>query len=299
MTSSFEALKKSRESSLRALSQEVTKQSTNQVQRESDDRFWQPEVDKAGNGYAIVRFLPAPQGEDVPWVRFWDHGFQGPGGWYIENSLTSIGQNDPVAESNSKLWATGIEENREIARSRKRRLHYVANVLIVKDSANPENEGQVRLFKFGKKIFNKINAVMNPEFEDDQPMNPFDFWTGANFRIKIRNVEGYRNYDESSFAAPSKVHEEDAQIENLWGQEFALQEFLAPGKFKSYSELKQRLDKVLGLTSGISTGQETGDDSEDELPTKPASAGKTADEPKQTAKDKDLDYFRSLTEDDD
>ena len=182
-----------------------------------DDRFWTPEVDKAGNGMAIVRFLPAPAvdgDEGLPWVRTFDHGFQGPGGWYIENSLTTLNQKDPVSEYNSVLWNSGIEANKEIARKQKRRLHYIANVYIVSDPKNPQNEGTIRLYKFGKKIFDKITEAMNPEFEDEKAINPFDFWEGANFKIKIRQVEGYRNYDKSEFESPSALYDgDDAKLD--------------------------------------------------------------------------------------
>ena len=194
-----------------------------------DTRFWQPTVDKAGNGMAVVRFLPAPSvdGEDaIPWVRVFSHGFQGPGGWYIENSLTTLNQKDPVSEYNTTLWNSGIEANKEIARKQKRRLNYIANVYVISDPSNPENEGQIKLFKFGKKIFDKITEAMNPEFADETPVNPFDMWEGANFKLKIRNV---------------------VKLETLWKQEHSLKEFLDPKHFKPYDVLKARLDKVLGF----------------------------------------------------
>ena len=216
-----------------------------------DTRFWQPTVDKAGNGMAVVRFLPAPSvdGEDaIPWVRVFSHGFQGPGGWYIENSLTTLNQKDPVSEYNTTLWNSGIEANKEIARKQKRRLNYIANVYVISDPSNPENEGQIKLFKFGKKIFDKITEAMNPEFADETPVNPFDMWEGANFKLKIRNVEGYRNYDKSEFSEKSALLDgDDAKLEALWKQEHSLKEFLDPKHFKPYDVLKARLDKVLGF----------------------------------------------------
>ena len=254
-----------------------------------DDRFWQPEVDKAGNGMAIIRFLPAPavDGDDaLPWVRIFDHGFQGPGGWYIENSLTTLNQKDPVSEHNSVLWNSGIEANKEIARKQKRRLHYVTNVYIVSDPKNPDNEGQIRLYKFGKKIFDKITEAMNPEFEDEKAINPFDFWEGANFKIKIRQVEGYRNYDKSEFDSPSALLDgDDVKLEALWKKQHSLKEFLDPKNFKSYDVLKAKLDKVLGLDGAA-----------------PVSKTKAIDEnfvPKPSADidDEELDYFKSLAED--
>ena len=255
-----------------------------------DDRFWSPEVDKAGNGMAVIRFLPPPaaDGDDaLPWVRVFDHGFQGPGGWYIENSLTTINQKDPVSEYNSILWNSGIEANKEIARKQKRRLHYIANVLIVSDPKNPDNEGQVRLYKFGKKIFDKITEAMNPQFEDEKAINPFDFWDGANFKIKIRQVEGYRNYDKSEFDTPTALFDgDDAKLEALWKKEYSLKDFLDPKHFKPYDVLKAKLDKVLGLDGAA-----------------PVAKTKAIDEkftPKTSTdldEDEELDYFKSLAED--
>jgi len=220
-----------------------------------DTRFWQPEVDKAGNGMAVIRFLPAPaaDGDDaLPWVRVFSHGFQGPGGWFIDNCLTTVNEKCPVCEHNSTLWNSGIEANKEIARKQKRRLNYIANVYVVSDPSNPENEGQIRIYKFGKKIFDKITEAMNPEFADETPVNPFDMWEGANFKLKIRNVEGYRNYDKSEFAEKSALLDgDDAKLEALWKQEHSLKEFLEPKHFKAYDLLKTRLDKVLGFEGDV------------------------------------------------
>jgi len=255
--SNFDTLKRNR-SSLEKLTKaiEATTQSTSTESGSRDDpRLWQPTVDKAGNGMAIIRFLPAPSvdGEDaLPWVRVFSHGFQGPGGWYIENSLTTLNQKDPVSEYNSTLWNSGIEANKEIARKQKRRLNYIANVYVVSDPSNPENEGQIRIYKFGKKIFDKITEAMNPEFADETPVNPFDMWEGANFKLKIRNVEGYRNYDKSEFAEKSALLDgDDAKLEALWKQEHSLKEFLEPKHFKAYDLLKTRLDKVLGFEGDV------------------------------------------------
>jgi hypothetical protein len=252
-----------------------------------DERFWQPEVDKAGNGMAVIRFLPGPSAdgdEALPWVRLFDHGFQGPGGWYIENSLTTLNQKDPVSEYNSVLWNSGIEANKEIARKQKRRLFYIANIYVVSDPKNPDNEGQVRLYKFGKKIFDKITEAMNPQFEDEKPINPFDFWGGANFKLKIRQVEGYRNYDKSEFESSSPLLDgDDAKLEALWKKEYSLKEFLDPKHFKSYDELKAKLDKVLGLSGAA-----------------PVSKGKAEDFTPRSSpdiEDEELDYFKSLAED--
>jgi hypothetical protein len=246
---SFANLKRSSKTSLEKLTQEVSKLNK-KFENGDDDKFWKPEVDKAGNGYAVIRFLPAPVGEDVPFVRTWRHSFKGPNGWYIEESLTTIGQEDPVAELNSRLWNSGSEENKEIARKQKRNLTFISNILVVSDSKHPENEGKVFLFRYGKKIFDKINDKINPpkEFEDEVPMDPFDLWTGADFKLKIRKVEGYRNYDKSEFSDPSAISDDDDALEAIWKSEHPLQPFIDPASFKSYDELKKRLDKALGIT---------------------------------------------------
>lgn len=235
--------------SLEALSAELTKLSGNQESKGADDRFWTPTVDKAGNGYAVIRFLPAPPNEDVPFIRMFDHGFQGPTGlWYIENSLTSLGKQDPVSEYNSKLWNSSTDDKspeRAQARKQKRRLHFISNIYVVTDQGNPANESKVFLFKYGKKIFDKLNEAMNPQFEDEKPMNPFDLWAGANFKLKIRNVEGYRNYDKSEFDKVKPLLDDDEDLENIWKGEHSLKTFLEPSNFKSFEELQGRLLKVL------------------------------------------------------
>ena len=211
-----------------------------------DDRLWKPEMDKTGNGYAVIRFLPAPDGEDLPWVKMYSHGFQGPGGWYIENSLTTIGQKDPVSEYNRTLWNSGNDKDKEIVRKQKRKLSYYANIYVVKDPANPANDGNVFLFKFGKKIFDKIMAAMQPEFEET-PINPFDFWQGANFKLKIRKVDGYWNYDKSEFDSPSALlDDDDDALEALWKTQHSLAAMTAADQFKTYEQLQTRLDYVLG-----------------------------------------------------
>jgi len=302
MNESFSALKRARTSSLDKLSQELNKLANPQAQSSNaDDRFWQPEVDKAGNGYAVIRFLPATQNEELPWVRIWNHGFQGPGGWYIENSLTTLNQQDPVAEMNSKLWNSGNDKDKEIVRQRKRRLTYITNILIVKDPAHPENEGKVFLYKFGKKIFDKINEKMNPQFEDETPMNPFDFWEGANFKLKIRNVEGYRNYDKSEFDDATEIADDESDIEAIWKKQHSLQAFLAPSNFKTYEELKKRLDKVLG-DAPAPRRTDSEDDAFEPAPRAAAApaVGKTAAAPKRPSNnDEDLSFFEKLAEDDD
>ena len=253
---SLENLKSMRGSSIDKLVKAAEAVSTAKPETTSyeDNRFWKPTRDKAGNGYAVIRFLPAKEGEDLPWVRYWDHGFKGPTGlWYIENSLTSIGQQDPVSEHNSVLWNSGRDEDKALARERKRRLHYVSNVLVISDSANPENEGKVFLYKFGKKIFDKIMDVMQPQFADEEPVNPYDFWEGADFKIKIRKVEGWINYDKSEFSAPSALHEGDEErLEEVYNKLYSLQDFLKPENYKTYDELKMKLNRVLGVDAGVS-----------------------------------------------
>jgi hypothetical protein len=217
-----------------------------------DERLWKPQMDKTGNGYAVLRFLPAVEGEDLPWAKVWNHAFQGPTGqWYIENSLTTLGQNDPVSEMNSAYWNSGVESDKEIARKQKRKLQYFANILVIKDSANPQNEGKVMLYRFGKKIFDKCMEAMQPAFEDENPVNPFDFWEGADFKLKIRKVDGYWNYDKSEFDAPSPIFKNDDEIEAVWKKQYPLAEFSAESNFKSYDELKKRLDTVLAGTTTV------------------------------------------------
>jgi hypothetical protein len=271
-------------------------------ERKEDDRFWQPTVDKAGNGYAVVRFLPPPRGEELPWVRIWNHGFQGPTGkWYIENSLTTIGKPDPVSELNNELWNSGSEANKEIARKQKRRLSYVCNVYVVSDPSNPSNEGKVKLFKFGKKIFDKIKDVMQPQFQDEEPLNPFDFWKGADFKIKIRNVEGYRNYDKSEFASAAALSDDDAEIEKIWSAEHSLADFMDERHFKSYEELKRKLEQVLNAAGAPAQRAESADLDVPRAAAKPAAAvAKPA--PKAEADfdedDESLSYFAKLAADD-
>ena len=290
--SSFANLKRNR-SDIKTLTKaiEATSQPA-EAGSKDDTRFWQPEVDKAGNGMAVIRFLPAPavDGDDaLPWVRTFSHGFQGPGGWFIDNCLTTLNEKCPVCEHNNTLWNSGIEANKEIARKQKRKLSYVANILVVSDPTNPSNEGEIRLYKFGKKIFDKITEAMNPEFADETPVNPFDLWEGANFKLKIRNVEGYRNYDKSEFATPSALLDgDDEKLEELWKKEFSLKDFTEKKQFKPYDQLKSRLDKVLGFEgSAPTTKADT------------AVVSKFNDDDisvidKPMAEDEDLDYFKSL-----
>jgi len=264
---------------------------------DSKDNYWKPEVDKAGNGQATIRFLPAPavDGDDaLPWVKIFGHGFQGPGGWLIDNCLTTNNQQCPVCEHNSKLWNSGIEANKEIVRKQKRKLNYHANVYIVSDPKHPENEGQVKLFKFGAKIFEKITGAMNPSFEDETAINPFDLWGGANFKLKITKVAGYQNYDKSEFAAPSPLLNDDDQMEKIWKSELSLKDLTAAKEFKTYDELKNRLEKVLGMSGDVvlpRTTVETFKEAARTAPRKPAVEDMIA------AEDDDLAYFSKLAED--
>lgn len=251
----FATLKKS-SNVLERLNKELEKLNAPATEKKQDERFWQPEVDKSGNGVAVIRFLPAAavDGDDaLPWIRIWNHGFKGPSGkWYIENSLTTLSQKDPVSEHNTVLWNSTSDDSspaRKQAREQKRRLTYISNILVVSDPKNPENEGKVFLYKYGKKIFDKISILMNPEFEGDEPVNPFDFWKGANFRLKIRTVEGYRNYDQSVFATPSALSDDDSYLEKIWKSQYSLKEFVDAKNFKTYDELKRKLEDVLELNS--------------------------------------------------
>ena len=290
------ALKKSRKSFMENLHKEIEKIDTpSESKSYVDDRFWKPEIDKSGNGFAVIRFLPPVDGEDVPWARVFNHGFQGPTGqWYIENSLTTLGKKDPVSEYNSQLWNSGIEANKDIARKQKRRLTYISNIYVVTDSKNPQNEGKVFLYKFGKKIFDKVNDVMNPEFEDESPVNPFDLWEGANFKLKIRQVEGYRNYDKSEFDKSTQLVEDETELEKIWNSEYALTEFTGDDQFKSYEDLKARLDSVLIVETTLPevrspvSKPKTADDEDT-----PSTDKKTSSE----GEDEDMSYFAKLAED--
>ena len=283
-------MKKKRGDKLQSLLKETAKINTPTGHQGDDDRFWRPELDKSGNGMALVRFLPAPEGEDLPWARSWNHGFQGPGGWYIENSLTTLGQKDPVSEYNSQLWNSGIEANKEIARKQKRRLTYVSNVLVIKDPTNPQNEGQVRLYKYGKKIWDKLNDQMNPEFEDETPCNPFDLWEGANFKLKIRKVDGFSNYDKSEFETTTPLNDDESKMEEIWKTEHSLSEFTDPKNFKSYPELKEKLDRVLGITTGIAERDDVPFDGGKNFTPAQTSATAETDSPEE------LSYFSKLAE---
>jgi hypothetical protein len=262
----FSDLKKNRTDSFSKLNDQLQK--LNQGYNNDDGNFWKPEVDKAGNGYAVLRFLPAPGGEDMPFVRIYDHGFQGPGGWYIENSLTTLGQDDPVSEYNTQLWNSGIESNKEIVRKQKRRLSYISNVYVVSDPANPQNEGKVFLYKYGKKIFEKLNDLMNPKYPGETAVNPFDLWEGAN----------------------------------------SLKKLVAPKNFKPYAELKAKLYKVLGLDGSkhAPTGRAAEDDSAEmnftpKFKERSAPAMEESSSPMQSKfaddDDDDMSFFKNLADD--
>ena len=262
-----------------------------------DERLWKPELDKSGNGYAVIRFLPAVKGEDLPWAKVWSHAFQGPTGqWYIENSLTTLNQKDPVSEHNTKLWNTGLESDKEVARKQKRKLQYFSNIYVVSDTKHPENEGKVFLFRYGKKIFDKITAAMSPEFEDEKAINPFDFWEGANFKLKIRKVDGYWNYDKSEFEDTSKLFEDDSEADKVWKSQYSLAEFTAPTNFKSYDELKTRLAAVLSGTVKVGNVADEIDDApvaKPKVDTKPVT---TKVETPVVEEDDTLAYFEKLAE---
>ncbi len=298
MATNFASLKSSASNDLSKLTSHLEKLNPSQQSRAGDDRFWQPTVDKAGNGYAVIRFLPASANEDVPFVRVFSHGFQGPGGWYIEESLTTIGQKDPVGDLNQTLWNTGGEEGKEQARKQKRKLQFISNIYVVKDPGNPDNEGKVFLYKFGKKIWDKINLQMNPEFEDETPVNPFDFWKGADFKLKIRKVAGYRNYDSSEFENPAPLLDQDEQLEALWNKQYGLQEFVNAENFKSYEELKAKLDRVLGKTVSTTTAAETFVEEEDTWSesTETVSTSDPLSQSPQSDDDDDLAFFKKLAE---
>ena len=297
---SFANLKKqSKLGSLTAkLVKEVEKMNNNGAS--GDDRLWKLDVDKSGNGYAVIRFLPAPENEDLPFVKLYSHAFQGSGGWYIENSLTTLGQKDPVSEYNSQLWNNGTDAGKEMARKQKRKLTYISNIYVVKDPANPENEGKTFLYKYGKKIFDKLTAAMQPEFEDEEAIDPFDFWQGANFKLKAKNVAGYRNYDSSEFASVSPLLDDDDAMESIWKKELSLSEFVAPDQFKTYDELKVRLEYVLGKRGARPVAQDS-EVQEEEYETTPVTEARetvssVASGSSEIEDDDTLSYFQRLAE---
>ena len=303
---SFADLKK--QSSLGSLTAKLVKEveKVNNSGGGGDDRLWKPEMDKTGNGFAVIRFLPAPEGEDLPWVKMYSHAFQGPGGWYIENSLTTTGGKDPVSEYNRELWNSGVDADKETVRKQKRKLSFYSNIYVVKDPTNPQNEGKVFLYKYGKKIFDKIMEAMQPEFEDETPINPFDFWQGANFKLKIVKKDGYWNYDKSEFDRVAPLLDDDDALEAVWKKQYSLAAVTAPDQFKTYEQLEARLKMVLGQkTSRPRLDEEVEDEdndrgsytpdftsrrSEPELPAVSSSSSNDEDE------DDALSYFQRLAE---
>ena len=305
---SFADLKK--QSSLGSLTSKLVKEveKMNNTSGGGDDRLWKPEMDKTGNGYAVIRFLPAPEGEELPWAKMYSHAFQGPGGWYIENSLTTLGQKDPVSEYNRELWNSGVESDKDTVRKQKRKLSYYANIYVVQDKANPQNEGQVFLYKFGKKIFDKIMEAMQPEYEDETAINPFDFWAGANFKLKLKKVAGYWNYDSSEFAASAPLLDDDDALEALWKKQYSLAELVASDQFKSYDQLQNRLQMVLGRkSSNRPLDEETDNEDNDRGSYAPDFSSRRAEETvaaatkpsvESASEDEDdaLSYFQKLAE---
>jgi hypothetical protein len=302
---SFADLKRKSQNNFEFLQKELEKSASG---KNVDERFWKPEVDAAGNGYAVIRFLPAPEGETVPWAKVYSHAFQGPGGWYIENSLTTLNEKDPVGEINRRLWNSGSDEDKETARKQKRKLSYYSNIYVVKDPKNPENEGRVFLYKYGKKIHDKILAAMQPEFQDEEPVNVFDLWEGANFKLKIKKVAGYWNYDSSEFDSVSALSADDTQLEKVWKSEYSLAAFTAPDSFKTYEELEARLNLVLGVTSR--PARQSYDEDEEEFEPVAEEPAQTSFRSRVTAvptpvkeeavvdDDDALSYFARLAEDD-
>jgi len=284
---SFADFKKKSKSSIEDLSKKI--EDMGKKESYKDDRYWRPELDKSSNGYAVIRFLPAIASEEIPWVKLFSHGFKGLGGWYIENSRTTLNEKDPVSEMNSKLWNSGIESDKDIARARKRRQNYISNILVISDPANPQNEGKVFLYKFGKKIFEKIQEAMQPEFEDETPVNPFDFWEGANFKLKVRKVSGFVNYDKSEFDSPAPLYDDDKQLETIWNQQYSLTEIVDPKNFKTYEELKEKMHRVIGEDiRATETVQKTAEVTEFSSETEEVQADEKMD---------NLSYFEKLAND--
>ena len=294
----FESLKKSSsnfDAITKALETKMTPENQQSNNKYQDDRLWKPELDKTGNGYAVLRFLPASNGEEMPWQRVWTHAFQDKGGWFIENSLTTLNQKDPVSEENTRLWNTGIDSDKDIARKRKRKLSYYANIYVVSDPKHPENEGQVKLYKFGKKIFDKITEAMQPAFEDEQAINPFDFWKGANFKLKIRKVDGYWNYDKSEFEGVTPLKESDDDIKAIWEKQYPLKPFVDPSNFKTYDELKEKLNRVITGTQSTATVDSV------DLPPQTTTAvemPKVSESTPASEDDDTLSYFSKLADED-
>lgn len=295
---SFSDFKKRSRDSIGSLTAKLDQM--NKKESYKDERFWTPQRDSSGNGYAVIRFLPACQGEELPWAKYFEHAFQGTGGWYIEKSRTTLNEKDPVSEMNSRLWNSGVESDKDIARSRKRQTRYVSNIMVISDPANPENEGKVFLYRYGPKIFNKIQEAMKPEFEDEKPINPFDFWGGADFKLKIRKVGGYVNYDKSEFASPTELFEgDDSALERVWNQQHALDEFVNPNTFKSYDELKKKLDEVIGADIRSAAPEKV--DTVEDVAQTPRTSPAVSEEVSSGGEEKSqssLEYFQELMDED-
>lgn len=245
MSIDFSQLKK--QSSLGSQTEKLLKKLEESASYGTDiQNVFKLETDKMGNGRAVIRFLPAPKGEDDPFIKLYNHGFQNNGKWFIENCPTTLGRQCELCSRNSELWNSGVDANKEIARSRKRKLNYYSNILVINNPANPDLEGQVMLFRYGAKIFDKIKSAMKPEFEEDAAIDPFDFWTGADFRLRVKQVAGYPNYDDSTFCSMSVLNGDDEKLQEIWEKEYSLQELISPDKFKSDEEFTKRLDFVLG-----------------------------------------------------
>lgn len=302
---SLAALKKRRAGNVQALAQKAAEASKGNRKSFDDDRIWKPTRDKSGNGYAVIRFLPAPEGNDTPWTEYFDHGFQGPSGqWYIEKCRSTLGEADPIMEYNSELWNSVKDDDapeRKQARDQKRRRNFVANILVINDTGNPDNEGKVFLYKFGKKIFDKIMDAMNPEFADEDPMNPFDLWDGANFKIKIRTENRFPNYDKSEFANPGAAGDDD-ELEEIYSKVHDLNEFTDPTTFKSYDELKSKMNRVLQLDETPTKSAEQNARDEDQLGNSEEPSQPKSEEPASSSTDDDDDdsmaFFQSLADGD-
>ena len=292
----FKDLKKSSNTSINNLINELEKTKSTGA-KYIDERYWSVPIDeKTGNGTALIRFLPISNGDKIPWVSLYSHGFQGPGGWYIENSLTTLGQSDPISEMNTELWNTGIDANKEIVRKRKRKQHFISNILVLSDPKNPQNEGKVFLFKYGKKLFSKIQEKLQPEFADEQPTDVFDYWKGANFRLKIKKVEGYPNYDSSLFEAPSALFDGDeSKLEKLWNTQYSLAEEVGPSKFKTYDELKARLNKVLGNKPATQTSS-MAESAPPVMKSTPAASSSEVPWKEEEGEDEALAYFKNMSD---
>ena len=298
---SFADFKKRSKNSVSDLASKMEKMSEKKSYQ--DDRFWRPELDKSSNGYAVIRFLPGTEDDDTPWAKYFSHGFQGPGGWYIENSLTTLGENDPVSEMNTKFWNSGIESDKDIARSRRRKTNYVSNIYIVSDPANPENEGKVFLYRYGKKIFDKIKEANCPEFDDEEAIDPFDPCDqGANFKLKVRKVAGFINYDKSEFTSPDPLFDDESKIEETYNKQYLVKEFVDPSKFKTYDELKARLHKVIGEDIRSSAPNKPERVEDVEVEDKPNPFDSTANESSSDTTDDEasdaLSYFEKLASED-